>query len=74
MRDIATTVAALAVPEVVDALAAIVRQGSRGDRLPPERALAEELGIGRALVRRALLHLDDQGLVLTRPQAGSFIR
>jgi DNA-binding GntR family transcriptional regulator len=59
---------------VVNALLSIVAQGRPGDRLPSERAIAAELRVGRAAVRRALSTLDEQALIVTRRQAGSFIR
>src|SRR4051794_21472335 len=42
------------------------RQRSPGDRLPHERALAEQYGIGRSAVREALRVLEIQGLVQVR--------
>lgn len=48
-----------------------------GDHLPPERALAAELGVGRSSVREAVRVLDVMGLVRTRtgsgPEAGAII-
>jgi len=48
-----------------------------GDHLPPERALASELGVGRSSVREAIRVLDVLGLVRTQtgsgPQAGAII-
>lgn len=50
---------------------------SPGDHLPPERALATELGVGRSSVREAVRVLEVMGLVRTRtgsgPQAGAII-
>ncbi len=37
-----------------------------GDRLPPERALAGQLGVGRMTVRQALHELAGEGLLVTR--------
>lgn len=48
-----------------------------GDRLPGERQLAAELGVGRSSVREAIRVLDAMGLVQTNvgsgPQAGAII-
>lgn len=46
-----------------------------GDRLPHERALAEQFGIGRAAVREALRVLEIQGLVEVRHgyRGGAFV-
>ena len=48
-----------------------------GDHLPPERALATELGVGRSSVREAVRVLDVLGLVRTQtgsgPTAGAII-
>ncbi len=48
-----------------------------GDHLPPERALAAELGVGRSSVREAVRVLDVLGLVRTQtgsgPTAGAII-
>lgn len=48
-----------------------------GDHLPPERAIAAELGVGRSSVREAVRVLEVMGLVRTRtgsgPQAGAII-
>lgn len=44
-----------------------------GDRLPSERVLAEQLGVGRASVREAIALLQLQQVVETRHGAGSFV-
>lgn len=44
-----------------------------GDRLPPERQLAEDLGVSRASVRQALVALEVQGLIEIRHGGGSFL-
>lgn len=45
----------------------------RGDRLPSERDLAEQLGTSRASVKQALVVLEVQGLVETRHGGGTFL-
>ena len=51
------------------------RQRHPGDRLPHERALAEQFGIGRSAVREALRVLEIQGLVEVRHgyRGGAFV-
>ena len=44
-----------------------------GDRLPAERRLAEQLGVGRAYVRTAFQKLEFYGIVKTYPQSGTVI-
>ncbi len=65
-------------PEVVQALLALrnrvetqLQQHQR--RLPAERELASELGVGRSVVRRALAILEKDGLVVRHVGRGTFI-
>ena len=52
----------------------IVRgQASVGDRLPPVRQLADELGINMHTVRAAYLELSRAGLVTSRPGVGTTV-
>ncbi len=44
-----------------------------GERLPAERRLAEQLGVGRAYVRAAFQKLEFYGVVRTFPQSGTVI-
>jgi GntR family transcriptional regulator, transcriptional repressor for pyruvate dehydrogenase complex len=44
-----------------------------GDRLPPERELAEALGISRSLVNLAILELESRGFVRIVPRRGTFV-
>jgi len=51
----------------------VIRAAGPGTRLPAERDLARELGVGRARIRRALHHCQDLGLLENRPQVGWFV-
>ena len=44
-----------------------------GDRLPPERKLAEKFGVGRSHVRDALRKLEFYGILKTLPQSGTIV-
>ncbi|WP_437671616.1 FadR/GntR family transcriptional regulator [Sorangium sp. So ce131] len=46
--------------------AILSRSLSSGERLPPERELAQQFGVSRATVREALRHLQAQGLLAPR--------
>jgi len=45
-----------------------------GDRLPPERELAEQLGVARASIREGLRTLELMGMIEIRPGRGSFLK
>ncbi|ROQ39662.1 GntR family transcriptional repressor for pyruvate dehydrogenase complex [Frondihabitans sp. PhB188] len=65
-----------AVAEVVKQLISLLTGGelTPGSRLPPERQLAEELGVGRSAVREALAALEILGIVSVRPGSGTYLR
>src|SRR5260221_3071739 len=44
-----------------------------GDRLPPERELAGQFGVGRGHVREALRKLELYGILQTFPQSGTVV-
>lgn len=44
-----------------------------GDKLPPERKLAERLGVGRSNVRDAIKKLEFYGILKTLPQSGTIV-
>jgi len=60
---------------IAEEVAAEVRSGALrpGDRLPAERDLARRLEVGRSSVREALAALQLDGVVETRPGAGTFV-
>jgi GntR family transcriptional repressor for pyruvate dehydrogenase complex len=59
--------------EIVDQLRGLILKGTfgPGDKLPPERKLAEELGVNRASLREAIKSLEQMGLVKTRQGDGT---
>lgn len=44
-----------------------------GDKLPPERILAERFGIGRGYIREAIKRLEYYGILKTIPQSGTLV-
>jgi GntR family transcriptional repressor for pyruvate dehydrogenase complex len=61
---------------VSERLLAMMSSGelTEGSRLPPERALAETLGVSRTVIREALSALQLAGLIERRPGAGTVIK
>src|SRR5438034_7997293 len=59
--------------EIVSQLRGLILRGEYavGDKLPPERKLAEELGVNRASLREAIKSLEQMGLVKTRQGDGT---
>src|SRR3546814_6856784 len=45
----------------------------QGERLPTEIDLAQQFGVSRTALREALLRLRIDGLITSRPGAGSFV-
>ncbi len=66
-------------PSAVDACSealerAILRgEIGAGERLPPERALADQLGVNRLTLRAALARLQAQGLISARQGSGTLV-
>ncbi|MGW0841136.1 GntR family transcriptional regulator [Streptomyces sp. NPDC002787] len=62
--------------QVVHHLAEQIRTGRlpAGARLAAERDLAEQYGVAVNTIRRAVRDLRDQGLVITVPVKGTFVR
>jgi DNA-binding transcriptional MocR family regulator len=61
---------------IVEALEADIRSGrvSRGDRLPPQRGIAEALGVDLTTVTRAFNEARRRGIVEAQAGRGTFIR
>ena len=52
----------------------IVEELESGDRLPPERTLAANLGVSYRVIREALSTLSDEGIVVREQGRGTFVR
>lgn len=69
----------LQVPRISDAIAATLErrilEGSLkpGDRLPPERELAADLGVSRPSLREAIQKLASKGMVTSRQGGGTYV-
>jgi GntR family transcriptional repressor for pyruvate dehydrogenase complex len=65
-----------AYEDIVNQLAEMVRKGAMqpGDRLPPERELAQAFGVGRPTLRQALTVLAQAGVVEVMPGSGVYLR
>lgn len=61
--------------QIEEELAEQIRTGhlKPGDRLPPERELAEQMGVSRMTVRQALGRLADRGLLSREQGRGTFV-
>jgi GntR family transcriptional repressor for pyruvate dehydrogenase complex len=62
--------------QVAEQIQRLVADGvlKSGDRLPPERELAKQFGVGRSSLRDAIRTLEVMGLVESRHGAGTVIR
>ncbi len=62
--------------EIVRQVKQMIAEGrlKSGDRLPPERELAEKFVVSRTSVREALRALESLGLIEIRPGEGTFVR
>lgn len=61
--------------QIADQIAALIDRGeySAGQRLPPERDLAKQLGVSRPSVREALIALEVEGYVEVRVGSGVYV-
>ena len=44
-----------------------------GDKLPPERDIAEEMGVSRSIISMCMLELEAEGFVKSVPRQGTFV-
>lgn len=63
------------VDKIISQIRSLITAGEiePGDKLPPERKLAEYLGVGRAQVRDAIRKLEFYGILKTHPQSGTIV-
>ncbi|HLV08762.1 MAG TPA: GntR family transcriptional regulator, partial [Halanaerobiales bacterium] len=62
--------------QVIDQIKELIYSGQikRGDKLPSERKLKEQLDVSRASIREAFSALEMIGLIESRPGEGTFIK
>jgi GntR family transcriptional repressor for pyruvate dehydrogenase complex len=60
---------------ITERLESLILEGSLkpGERLPPERALAEQFGVSRPSLREAIKKLVARGLLISRQGGGNFV-
>lgn len=63
------------VDQIIKEIRSLISNGEikPGDKLPPERALANHFGVGRSHVRDAIRKLEFYGILRTYPQSGTFV-
>ncbi len=61
--------------DIVDRLEGMILEGTltSGQRLPAERALAEQFGVSRPSLREAIQKLVAKGLLVSRQGGGNFV-
>ncbi|MCY1263274.1 Pyruvate dehydrogenase complex repressor [compost metagenome] len=61
--------------DIVERLEAMILEGTLkgGERLPPERALAEQFGVSRPSLREAIQKLVAKGLLISRQGGGNYV-
>ena len=63
------------VDQIIEQIRYLITTGELkpGDKLPPERKLADHLGVGRGPVRDAIRKLEFYGILKTQPQSGTVV-
>lgn len=63
------------VDKIIKQIRSLITSGQvkSGDRLPPERKLAEKLGVSRGQIRDAIRKLEFYGILKTLPQSGTVV-
>jgi GntR family transcriptional repressor for pyruvate dehydrogenase complex len=63
------------VDQIIEQIRFLITSGELkpGDKLPPERKLADHLGVGRGPVRDAIRKLEFYGILKTLPQSGTVV-
>ena len=63
------------VDKIIRQIRSLITSGQldSGDKLPPERKLAEKLGVSRTHVRDAIRKLEFYGILKTLPQSGTVV-
>lgn len=61
--------------QIYQAILGMIRDGSfrSGDKLPNERAMADQFHCSRAIVRDALLRVQSEGLVVRKVGSGTYV-
>lgn len=61
------------IDKIMNQIKSLISSGQLkpGDKLPPERQMAEKLGVGRSHVRAAIRKLEFYGILKTLPQSGT---
>jgi GntR family transcriptional repressor for pyruvate dehydrogenase complex len=79
MKEVLHNFKEVAIEKPVDAIIRQIKellisgQLRPGDKLPPERKLSEQFGVGRTHVRDAIRKLEFYGILKTRPQSGTYV-
>jgi len=63
------------VDKIINQIRSLITTGELkpGDKLPPERKLADHMGVGRLHVRDAIRKLEFYGILKTLPQSGTIV-